>query len=84
MISSEVTPGGPDREETTNDLSQSLREAGLRTFRLKTGTPPRVLTSSIDFSKTKLEPGTDEFLRFSETTRKIRPFAEQVPCYMTP
>ena len=83
MISSEVTPGGPDREETTNDLSQSLREAGLRTFRLKTGTPPRVLTSSIDFSKTKLEPGTDEFLRFSETTRKIRPFAEQVPCYMT-
>jgi glucose-inhibited division protein A len=83
MISSEVTPGGPDREETTNDLSQSLREAGLRTFRLKTGTPPRVLTSSIDFSKTKLEPGTDEFLRFSETTQKIRPFAQQVPCYMT-
>ena len=67
MISAEVTPGGPDREETTNELSQSLRDAGLRTFRLKTGTPPRVLTASIDFSKTKLEPGTDAFLAFSET-----------------
>ncbi|HCK89122.1 MAG TPA: tRNA uridine-5-carboxymethylaminomethyl(34) synthesis enzyme MnmG [Erysipelotrichaceae bacterium] len=83
MISDEVTPGGPDLEKTTPDLSASLREAGLRTFRLKTGTPPRVLTSSIDFTKTKYEPGTDAFLRFSETTQKIRPFKEQVPCYMT-
>ena len=83
MISAEVTPGGPDREETTNELSQSLRDAGLRTFRLKTGTPLRVLTASIDFSKTKLEPGTDAFLAFSETTEHIRPFSEQVPCYMT-
>ncbi|MCR4950385.1 MAG: tRNA uridine-5-carboxymethylaminomethyl(34) synthesis enzyme MnmG [Solobacterium sp.] len=83
MISDEVKEGGPDLEKTTADLSASLREAGLRTFRLKTGTPPRVLTRSIDFSKTRLEPGTDAFLRFSETTEKIRPFSEQVPCYMT-
>lgn len=83
MISDEVTPGGPDLEKTTEDLSASLREAGLRTFRLKTGTPPRVLTSSIDFSKTKYEPGTDAFLHFSDTTKSIRPFSEQVPCYMT-
>ncbi len=83
MISDEVKPGGPDLEKTTEDLSASLREAGLKTFRLKTGTPPRVLTKSIDFSKTKYEPGTDAFLRFSETTKSIRPFSEQVPCYMT-
>ena len=44
MISSEVTPSGPDGEPTTNKLSESLRQAGLKTFRLKTGTPPRVLT----------------------------------------
>ena len=61
MISSEVTPSGPDGEPTTNQLSESLREAGLRTFRLKTGTPPRVLTASIDFSKTTPQPGTDQF-----------------------
>ncbi|HAE16480.1 MAG TPA: tRNA uridine-5-carboxymethylaminomethyl(34) synthesis enzyme MnmG [Erysipelotrichaceae bacterium] len=83
MISDEVKEGGPDLEKTTPDLSASLREAGLRTFRLKTGTPPRVLTSSIDFSKTSLEPGTDAFLRFSETTKSILPFDQQVPCYMT-
>ncbi len=83
MISDEVKPGGPDLETTTEDLSASLREIGIRTFRLKTGTPPRVLTSSIDFSKTRYEPGTDAFLHFSETTKTIRPFKDQVPCYMT-
>lgn len=83
MISDEVKKGGPDLEETTEDLSASLRDKGLRTFRLKTGTPPRVLTKSIDFSRTKYEPGTDAFLRFSETTESILPFSEQVPCYMT-
>ncbi|MBO7703234.1 MAG: tRNA uridine-5-carboxymethylaminomethyl(34) synthesis enzyme MnmG [Solobacterium sp.] len=83
MISDEVVPGGPDRETTTEKLSASLREAGLRTFRLKTGTPPRVLTASIDFSKTQLEPGTKDFVHFSETTTKIRPYEEQVQCYMT-
>lgn len=85
MISSEVRMGGPDMEETTNDLSASIRRLGIETMRLKTGTPPRVLTSSIDFSKTAYEPGTDEFLRFSETTRRedVRSFKDQVPCYLT-
>ncbi len=83
MISDEVKPGGPDLEETTENLSASLRSCGLKTFRLKTGTPPRVLTSSIDFSKTSLEPGTEGFIHFSETTEHIRPFEMQVPCYMT-
>ena len=41
------------------------------------------MTSSIDFSKTKYEPGTDEFIRFSEETESIRPFDKQVPCYLT-
>lgn len=85
MISDEVRKGGPDMEKTTEDLSASLRDLGIETFRLKTGTPPRVLTSSIDFSKTKYEPGTDAFLRFSETTERkdVLPFEKQVPCYMT-
>ena len=85
MISDEVKDGGPDLETTTKDLSASLRRLGIKTFRLKTGTPPRVLTSSIDFSKTKYEPGTEGFLRFSETTlqKDVLPFEKQVPCYMT-
>lgn len=85
MISSEVKPGGPDLEPTTGDLSESLRELGLRTFRLKTGTPPRILRSSIDFSKTKLEPGTEGFLHFSELTTRddVLPYDKQVSCHMT-
>ncbi len=85
MISAEVRDGGPDMEKTTKDLSQSLRDLGLKTFRLKTGTPPRILTSSIDFTQTNYEPGTDAFLRFSETTKKedVRSFKDQVPCYLT-
>jgi len=83
MISSEVTPSGPDGEPTTNQLSESLREAGLRTFRLKTGTPPRVLTASIDFSKTTPQPGTDQFVAFSTTTTQIREFEKQKLCYLT-
>ncbi|WP_020226189.1 tRNA uridine-5-carboxymethylaminomethyl(34) synthesis enzyme MnmG [Holdemania massiliensis] len=83
MISSEVTPSGPDGEPTTNQLSESLREAGLRTFRLKTGTPPRVLTASIDFSKTTPQPGSDQFVAFSTTTTQIREFEKQKLCYLT-
>ena len=83
MISADVKKEGPDGEETTENLSKSLRDLGIRLFRLKTGTPQRVLTSSIDFSKTKYEPGTDEFIRFSEETESIRPFDKQVPCYLT-
>lgn len=83
MISSEVTPSGPDGEPTTNKLSESLRQAGLKTFRLKTGTPPRVLTESIDFSKTTPQPGTDQFVAFSTTTRTIRRPEDQKLCYLT-
>ena len=83
MVSSNVTPGGPDGDPTTPNLSASLRKEGLELFRLKTGTPARIKTNSIDFSKAHLEPGTDEFLSFSTKTKEIRPFKDQVPCYLT-
>ena len=85
MISSEVTPEGPDHLPTTKNLSESLRKLGIKLFRLKTGTPQRVLTSSIDFSKTQYEPGTNEFITFSEESTKddVLPFDKQVPCYLT-
>lgn len=85
MVSSTVTPGGPDNEPTTKNLSESLRKLGIKLFRLKTGTPARVLTSSIDFSKTSLEEGSKRFIRFSEDTKEdeVRSVAEQMPCYLT-
>ncbi|MBR5755313.1 MAG: tRNA uridine-5-carboxymethylaminomethyl(34) synthesis enzyme MnmG, partial [Erysipelotrichaceae bacterium] len=85
MISSETRSEGPDGDRTTKNLSASLRNLGIELFRLKTGTPQRVLTESIDFSKTKLELGSDDFLHFSEeTTREdVLPVEKQVPCYLT-
>ena len=83
MISAEVVSEGPDHEPTTKNLSESLRKNGIRLFRLKTGTPPRVRSSTIDFSKTQYEPGTNEKLRFSEESEDLLPFEKQLPCYMT-
>ena len=85
MISDEVKSEGPDGEKTTKNLSASLRALGIKLFRLKTGTPPRVLTSSIDFSKTRLEEGSKDFLHFSEETTKedVLPVDKQVACYLT-
>ncbi len=85
MVSANVTPGGPDNEPTTKNLSESLRRMGIKLFRLKTGTPPRVKTSTIDFSKTSLEPGTNRFIRFCQDSKPedVLSFDEQVPCYLT-
>ena len=75
---------GPEEQPTVNTLSQSLRDAGIKTFRLKTGTPCRILKDSIDFSQSVPQPGTNEFLRFSETTKKedVLPFEKQEVCHL--
>ena len=83
MVSSDTKKEGPDGDITDNGLSRSLKELGFRLFRLKTGTPARVYTDSIDFTKTKLERGTEGFLSFSTTTKEILPYDKQLPCYLT-
>ena len=51
--------GGRAGEAAAMGMSASLMEIGLELGRLKTGTPPRLLRRSIDFSKTELQPGKD-------------------------
>src|SRR5690349_13222367 len=51
--------GGRAGESAALGLSGSLQEVGLELGRLKTGTPPRLLKRSIDFSKTELQPGDE-------------------------
>lgn len=77
-------PAGPDGEKTNYGLSTSLKSQGLTLKRLKTGTPPRILTSSIDFSKATLEPGTKDKVAFSYETdlNEIRSYEKQIPCYL--
>ncbi len=52
-------PGGRAGEAAATGLSASLMELGLELGRLKTGTPPRLLKRSIDFSKTQPQLGDD-------------------------
>ncbi len=83
LVGDTAVSSGPDDDPTTDKLSQSLRDMGLKTFRLKTGTPPRVLTTSIDFSKTTEQPGSEEFYRFSYLTKKEEIIQDPVMCYLT-
>ena len=57
--------GGRSGEAASTNLSASLSEVGLQLGRLKTGTPPRILKSSINFSKTEPQPGDDPIPYFS-------------------
>jgi tRNA uridine 5-carboxymethylaminomethyl modification enzyme len=83
MISDEVRVSGPDNLPTSNAISDQLKNLGFRLFRLKTGTPPRVLTSSIDFSKTVIQPGDEKRYFFSPTTKEEDTIKDQYPCYLT-
>src|ERR1051325_3787623 len=51
--------GGRAGESAAMGLSGSLKELGLELGRLKTGSPPRLLRRSIDFSKTEVQPGDE-------------------------
>lgn len=58
-IGSNQQSGGRAGESAAMGLSSSLIELGLELGRLKTGTPPRLLKRSIDFSKTDPQPGEE-------------------------
>jgi len=78
----EVKEEGPDGEKPSKGLSPYLRSMGIDTFRLKTGTPPRIKKDSIDFSKGSVQPGTKGNLAFSYETKEFIPLEEQELCYL--
>ncbi|MFJ8247605.1 tRNA uridine-5-carboxymethylaminomethyl(34) synthesis enzyme MnmG [Peribacillus asahii] len=72
---------GPNNQQPSIKLSEHLEELGFDLVRFKTGTPPRVNSSSIDYSKTEIQPGDDVPRAFSyETTKYI---TDQLPCWLT-
>ena len=56
-IGSNKQSGGRAGDAAALNLSASLKDVGIELGRLKTGTPPRLLKKSIDFSKTEAQPG---------------------------
>ncbi len=74
-------PGGRLGDPPATGLSKSLRDLGLELGRLKTGTVPRLLKESVDFSVMQVQPGDDPPPRFS--FHHQAPLLEQVPCHIT-
>lgn len=78
-----ITPEGPDKQKTSYGLSKQLDELGFEIERLKTGTPARIYTNSINFSVTKLEPGDSETRHFSFDPGYNSILGVNIPCYLT-
>lgn len=77
----EKTSSGPDGQKTSTKISESLKKLGVQLQRLKTGTPPRVFTDSIDFSKVEEEKLDESQLSFSN--RSGIKLDKQIHCYIT-
>ncbi|QKY70832.1 tRNA uridine-5-carboxymethylaminomethyl(34) synthesis enzyme MnmG [Lentibacillus sp. CBA3610] len=72
---------GPNNQRASIKLSENLEDLGLDITRFKTGTPPRVNSHSIDYSKAEIQPGDEKPQSFSyETTEYI---TDQIPCWLT-
>ena len=83
LVGSNRTPGGPHGEKEAKNLSDNLRKLGLTIQRLKTGTPQRILKSSIDFSTLEREDGDQVLRTFSYDTLALYKIEDQEPCYLT-
>lgn len=73
---------GPDKLSNAKQLSKNFETLGINLIRLKTGTPPRILRTSINFTGLQVEPGTDAELCFSYRIKNYMPFKDQLPCYI--
>lgn len=72
---------GPNNQRASKKLPEQLERLGFELVRFKTGTPPRVNSRTIDYSKTEIQPGDSKPLSFSyETKTYVR---DQLPCWLT-
>ncbi len=75
------TPGGRVGEPPSSALSDSLRVLGFEVGRLKTGTPPRLDGSTVDYSKCVPAPGDEPPVPMSHSTRSLP--QKMLPCWLT-
>ena len=73
---------GPDGLFPATELAKSLKNLGVKTRRFKTGTPPRVKRSSIDFSALERQDGDEPITPFSYSTDPDS-LKNLVPCHIT-
>lgn len=82
LVGNTKTSSGPDKQKPSIGLSRQLRELGIKTYRLKTGTPPRIKRDSVDFSKMELAPGDGNRYHFSFDDSVFQPIEKEWPCYL--
>jgi tRNA uridine 5-carboxymethylaminomethyl modification enzyme len=80
-VGTEQSSGGRLGEPSSDELSLALERIGLKLGRLKTGTPPRLDASTVDFDKLEVQYGDKEPVPFSFITDRID--SEQIPCWVT-
>ena len=74
---------GPDGQRTTKGISEALRRFGFTIQRLKTGTPPRIKASTIDFSKASVENGDEKVWHYSFDKGYDSLLNVNIPCHLT-
>lgn len=82
LIGHTVKDEGPEGDKNSKGLSPYLAKMGLNLFRLKTGTPQRIKSDSIDYSKMQVETGMAGYLNFSYMTDRYITLEEQVICHL--
>lgn len=80
-IGDQSRPGGRFGDNPSNKLAQQLRDMVPAIGRLKTGTPPRIDTKSINWDGLDMQPGDDDPVMFSYLSKG--PTARQISCGIT-
>ena len=83
LVGHQAFDKGPDGEKSTHGLSPKLQEMGIKILRLKTGTPQRIKSSSIDYDKLIPQYGMEGNLCFSYDNEESLPLNKQIKCYLT-
>ena len=74
---------GPNHSLASINLAENLKNLGLEIGRFKTGTPPRVKASSINYDETEIQPGDENPNHFSYNSRDEDYLKDQIPCWLT-
>ena len=83
LIGHNKEKGGPHGEKPSLYLSKSLEKNGIKLIRLKTGTPPRVLKTSVNYKEMQEEKGDNTLLTFSNFYKPKYKIKNQISCYLT-
>ena len=81
IVGEVLRDSGPDGMQAAGALTDSLQKLGLRLRRFKTGTPPRVNRRSVDFSRMEIQPGDEDPMPFSFSTKEVP--ENRAVCWLT-